>query len=731
LLALHSWWRRLRHRRTPLYMQLEGTDCGAACLGIVLSHYGCWQSLEQLRQVCHVGRDGSNLEDVALAARKYGMTAIGRSSQIEQLSKLPLPMILFWGFNHFVVLERIDGGRFYLNDPAQGHRVVGANIFNRDYTGVGLVLEPGPDFSPTRKPPGVIRRLWPWLREHRSLMVRTAAYGLLLALVSLALPILLALFVDRVLMADQPKLSLPLFAAMLTVGGLTWLLTWLQLRSLRELVLRLSISQSDRYLDRLLRLPVRFFAHRFAGDLAMRMRLIDQVAEIGAGQLGRLAVDLVMGAAFLAAMLYLDALLALAVAGLGVLCVLMTRALTGLRRDHNHRLRREQSMLVGTGAAGLKMIESLQATGRENDFFSRWSGRQARELDARQEFAELGHVAASLPGLFHILTAALVFGLGGWRLMAGEMTIGSMVGFYILAGNFISPVARIAQFSDLLETLEADLARMDDVLDAPQDTVPNPDYSASWQPGVVALDGSLRLIGRLEIRDATFGFQRNRPPLIEDFNLLVEPGQRVAIVGPSGSGKSTLALLAAGQHQLWSGEILYDGRLLAEIPREVFRRSVAIVDQHPFLFAASIRDNLTMWDTTAPDQFLTVAAQDAAIHNEIMSRPAGYEANVEEGGRNFSGGQRQRLEIARALVNNPSMLILDEATSALDANTELLIDDRIRRRGCSCLIIAHRLSTIRDADRIIVMERGRIIEEGTHEELYVEGSIYSRFIHGE
>ena len=235
----------------------------------------------------------------------------------------------------------------------------------------------------------------------------------------------------------------------------------------------------------------------------------------------------------------------------------------------------------------------------------------------------------------------------------------------------------------------------------------------------------------MEIRSVTFGFQRNRAPLIQDFNLHVEPGQRVAIVGPSGSGKSTLALLAAGLHQPWSGEILYDGRPLAEIPREVFCRSVAIVDQHPVLFAATIRENLTMWDATTPDQFLTAAAQDAVIHDEIMGRPAGYESNVEEGGRNFSGGQRQRLEIARALVNNPSVLILDEATSSLDATTELLIDDRVRRRGCSCLIIAHRLSTIRDADRIILVDGGRVMKEGTHEELYVEGSIYHRLIHGE
>ena len=715
-------------------MQLEAADCGTACLGIVLAHFGRWVPLEMLREECGAGRDGATLEDIALVARKHGLEATGWSSQIDGLTRLRLPMILFWGFRHFVVLEGIAPGRYYLNDPAEGHRVVDQHVFNRDYTGVGLVVEPGPAFRPAGMRPGVVRRLWPWLQGYRSILTRTAVYGLLLALTSLALPVLLAVFVDRVLVDRLADWSGTLSLAMLAAGGLTCLLTWLQMRSLRELVVRLSTSQSDRYLDRLLRLPMRFFAHRFAGDLALRMRSIDQVADAGAGQLVRLSVDLVMSAAFLVVMLVYDTPLALAVLGLGIACVGSIQALTRLRRDQNHRLRREQGVFAGMGAAGLGMIETLQATARENDFFSRWSGRQAREVGARQEFVELGHVAASLPQLFQILAAAAVFGLGGWRVMSGEMTIGVLMGCYVLAGNFLLPLARVAQFSDLLETLEADLVRMDDVLNAPREASSaddGPDAGPDERQRVRVLDGRLRLVGRLEMRGVTFGFQRNREPLIEDFNLTIEPGQRVAVVGPSGSGKSTLALLAAGLHQPWSGEVLFDGRPFAGIPREVFCRSVSIVDQHPVLFATTIRDNLTMWDATTPDRLVTAAARDAAIHEDVIGRPAGYESMVEEGGRNFSGGQRLRLEIARALVNNPSLLILDEATSALDTATELLIDDRIRRRGCSCLIVAHRLSTIRDADRIFVVDKGRIVEQGTHDELHAGDGFYRRLLHGE
>ncbi len=716
--------------RTPLLMQMEATDCGAACLGIVLAHFGCWKPLEELREKCGVGRDGSTLEDIALAARSYGLKATGRSSDIGGLARLPKPMILFWGFRHFVVLEGIRRGRYYLNDPAEGHRVVDVRTFRREYTGVGLALEPDSDFSASGARPNVLRRLWPWLRNYRASLVRATVYGLLLALTSLALPFLLSRFVDRVLLAQQTEASGALVAAMAAAGGFACLFTWLQMRSLRELIVRLSIEQSDRYLNHLLRLPMRFFSRRLAGDLALRMRLIDQVADAGAGQLVRLGVDLAMSAAFLAVMLAVDSLLGLVMAGLGVACVASIHLLTWLRRDLNHRLRREQGVFAGESTSGLRMIETLQATARENDFFARWSGRQARELGARQKFVELGHVAGALPQLFQLLSAALVFALGGWRAMSGDMSIGTLMAFYMLAGNFLRPVTSLGQFSDLLATLEADLARMDDVFNSPREAT-LADNDADSQRRVRVLDGRLRLVGRLELRAVTFGFQRNRPPLVEDFDLTVEPGQRVAVVGASGSGKSTLAQLVVGLHQPWSGEVLFDGHPLAGIPREVFCRSVSIVNQQPVLFATSIRNNLTMWDATTPERHMTAAANDAAIHEEIIARAAGYESPVEEGGRNFSGGQRARLEIARALVNNPSLLILDEASSALDPATELLIDDRIRRRGCSCLIIAHRLSTIRDADHIVVVDRGRIVEQGAHEELYAGDSFYRRLIHGE
>ena len=721
--------------RTPVIMQLEATDCGAACLGIVLAHWGRWVSFEDLREECNVGRDGSNAKDILAAARRYGLEAKGWSREVHQLARMsfPFPVILFWGFNHFVVLEGIDSEnqRFFLNDPATGHRVVDQETFEREWTGVVLTCAPGPTFEPGGTAPPIWRQLWTWIRDFRTTLTFATLCGLLRVLPLLALPIFLALFVDHVLINGQRDWGASVVVAMVAAGGLTYLLSWLQMRSLRNLAIHLSIRQSDRYITRLLRLPMAFYARRYSGDLAVRLQLIDQISELGASQLVGLAIELVMSLAFLVLIFAYDLPVALTVAALAVLCVLSMRVVVRLRKDESHKLRREQGMFQGVAMAGLRTIDSIRATAREDDFFSRWSGRQANELRARQRFMELGHATHAVPGLFQLLGAAAVVGVGGWRVSSGDMTVGSLMACFVLAESFLAPISRLVQCSDAIETLGADLKRLDDVFNAREDS--ELEFREGAAAGeIVTFSGRMKLVGRLEMKDVTFGFQRNRPPVLQNFNLTLEPGQRVAIVGPSGSGKSSLALLAAGVYRPWSGEILYDGAPRSEIPREVFSTSVSTVDQSAMLFAASVRDNITMWNGATPDEQIIEAAQDADIHDEIIARPLGYDSLVEERGRNFSGGQRLRIEIARALVDNPALLILDEATSALDTLTELRVDDNLRRRNCACLIVAHRLSTIRDADRIIVLDQGRVVEEGTHEELIVnEDGYYGRFLHGQ
>ena len=351
-------------------------------------------------------------------------------------------------------------------------------------------------------------------------------------------------------------------------------------------------------------------------------------------------------------------------------------------------------------------------------FFSRWSGQQARELRARQLHAEAGSVNTALPGLIAALRAAAILGAGGGLVMAGEMTLGTLVGFYILAEMFLSPVGRFLEFADKRQALNTDLQRLDDISKTAEDRVFS--RRSPESESIPTFNGRLQLAGQLELRNVTFGFNKSRPPLIEDFNLLIKPGQRVAVVGPSGSGKSTLTRLASGIFQPWSGEILFDGHQREEIPEEVLRRSVSMVDQDVVLFSASVRDNITLWNPAVPDEVIVAATRDAGIHDEILVRPHGYSTLVEEDGANFSGGQRQRLEIARALAGNPTVLILDEATSALDAATEKTVDDALRRRGVTCLIVAHRLSTVRDCDEIIVLDKGVEVQRGNHEELIAD-----------
>ena len=717
-----------RRVHTPVVMQLTQTECGAASLGIVLAHFGRWVSIEELREACSVGRDGSTAADIYRAARRYGLEVEGWRRQPKQLRSMSVPLILFWEFNHFVVLEGFSKGYFLINDPANGHRKVSAEEFDRAFTGVTLSFRPGPDFQPGGVRPGILYRILPWLRDVKEPLAFAMLCGLLLAVPSLALPFLTSLFVDYVLSGREPAWGGVLTGTLLAAAGLLYLLTWLRERCLRQLSVRLSVDHAERFMSRLLRLPMRFFSQRLSGDLTSRIQLLDAVSSIATQHFVGIFISLVTGMAFLVLMLAYDLLLTAVVVGLGVLSAVAMRSLARVRVDENRRLQRERGMLYGIGMSGLGKIDALQATAAEDDFFSHWTGYQARELTARQRFTELGYVNAALPVLFLTLGYAAVLGIGGWRVMQGDMTVGMLTGFYMAAINFLQPIGRFIQFADMFQILEADLQRLDDVFDAPEEEGIKPVSDAS-QGEVSTFAGRLRLRGQIELRNVTFGYQQNRSPLLQNFSLTIQPGQRVAVIGPSGSGKSTLSLLVAGIQQPWSGEVLLDGHPRAAIPRELLIDSVSLVDQRVFLFAETVRDNLTMWIPEVPDHTLVAAARDATIHDEIISRPLGYDAPVEEGGRNFSGGQRQRLEIARALVNNPSVLILDEATCALDTITEVRIDDALRRRGCTCLIVAHRLSTIRDCDLIVVLDRGREVQRGTHEELMLEaGGLYRQLV---
>ena len=711
-------------------LQFDSAECGAVCLGILLAHFGRWVPLQELREACGVTRDGVTAASIATAARRYGLRLRGWRQEPDDLRGRPLPAILFWEFSHFVVLDRAERRRFYINDPAFGHRTVHRDDFDRAFTGVVLYAEKTDDFvaSPTGRPG--LRLLWPWLADAKGPLAFAALSGLLLLVPILAVPALVALLVDQVLLTAAPPAWAPvLVAAAAASAGFVFLLTFLQARCLWRLTVRLSIVQGDRFVRRLFRLPVHFFTQRLAGDLVSRMHAVGNVAAQGVGQFVGILIEIAVSLLSLLLMFVYDPVLALVIVAIAAVSVVAMRLVSRLRIEESWLLRRQQAMMAGMAAAGLRNVELLQATSAEDEFYGRWAGHQALELRARQRYSELGYIVAALPLFFQILGAAAVMGLGGLRVVDGGLTVGMLMAFHIVAGNFLRPVGRFVQFADTLQVLEADLQRLNDVFDATEDALLTAEADRGRRP-VAHVGGRVRLAGRLRFEDVTFGYRKHGTPLVEHFNLDVEPGQRVAVVGPSGSGKSTLVGLLAGTHTPWSGRILLDDTPLPDVPRDVFTASVSIVSQRPFVFGGTVRENLTLWNPAVSEARLLSAAEDALLHDLVMSRPGGYESPVEEGGRNFSGGQLQRIELARALVRNPALLVLDEATCALDAVSEQKIDDALRRRGCTCFIVAHRLSTIRDCDRIVVLDRGRQAQAGTHEELLAdEGGIYHRLVH--
>ena len=704
---------------------MHASECGAACLGSVLAYFGRWVPLTELRDKCEVSRDGSSAASILRAARHFGLECKGLSVRANQLKILELPLILFWQFSHFVVLEGFDDHNFHLNDPATGRRRLSSEEFTKGYSGIALRFKRNDDFHPGGDRPGLFDQLRALLAGSWRVLTGVIACGFMLTLLALVVPAALNVFVDDVL--EHRGIWEGLVAALLGAGVLVYILSLLKHRFLKRLAVRISVIGYSEGLSRLLRLPVEFFEHRLVGDLTDRVSSTDRVAKNLTDQFLVLIVDMGMSVVLLVALLAYDVLLALIVLALALLHGLLAHVLNGFRAVRSQAMRREQGLLIGVGMQMLSHADNLRMTGSDDRFFSRWSGQQARELHARQLYSELAAVNTALPGLIAAFRSAAILGVGGSFVLAGSMTLGTLVAFYILAEMFLAPVGRFLEFADKRQALETDLQRLEDISKAAEDPV-----FARRSPqsdSIPTFNGRLQLAGRLELRDVNFGFNKSKPPLIKDFNLDIGPGQRVAVVGPSGSGKSTLARLVAGIYQPWSGEILFDGHRRDDIPEEVLRRSVSMVDQDVVLFSASLRDNITLWNPAVPDEAIFAATRDASIHHEILLRPQGYSTLVEEGGANFSGGQRQRLEIARALVGNPTVIILDEATSALDAATEEYVDDALRRRGVTCLIVAHRLSTVRDCDVIVVLDKGVEVQRGTHDELIAdEDGIYYKLV---
>ena len=706
--------------KTPTLLQMEAVECGAAALGIVLRHFGRYVPLEELRVRCGVSRDGANAKNILQAARQYGLVAKGYKKPIEGLRDLPKPAILFWNFNHFLVLEGFGEDRVYLNDPAVGPRTVDEAVLDESYTGVVLTLEPGPEFEKAGAPPSLITPLRKRLRGSESAVSFAVLAGLALVIPGLVIPAFSAIFVDSILVGALHHWLKPLLVGMALTAVLRAGLTWLREYYLLRLETKLSISTSSQFFWHILQLPIQFYTQRYAGEISSRVALNDQVAKLLSGRLATTAIDVVMVAFYALLMLFYD--WSLTLVGAFAVCVnfLAIKAVSRKREDGNRRLLQDQGKFLGTAMAGLSNIETLKATGAENDFFARLGGHQAKIINAQQQMGMQTLLLMAVPPLMTQLANVLVLCLGGYRVMEGDMTMGMLVAFQSLLSSFMAPVNNLTNLGAEMQAMHGNMNRLDDVLNYRVD------------PHVAQGNGEsdiAKLAGHLALKDISFGYSPLAKPLVEEFNLSLKPGGRVALVGSSGCGKSTLAKIVCGLYEPWSGEVLFDGKTRAQLPRTALTESVTFVDQDIVLYDGSIRDNLTLWDSTVPDAQVLQACKDALIHDDITSRAGGYDGPMAEGGANFSGGQRQRLEIARALVTNPRVLVLDEATSALDPVTEKLIDENLRQRGCTCLIVAHRLSTIRDCDEIIVLDKGKVVQRGHHEALMEEAEgFYAKMI---
>lgn len=710
---------------TPTMLQLFGIESGPVALGILLAYHGRWMAREDLRILCGVSREGAGIHDLLMAAENEGLEASLEDCEIEELRKVEGPFLIQWGDDEFVIVEGFSAKGVYINSPDDGRDRVGWEKFQKRYGGKVLSARPGPKFEKRGSAPSLKRDIKERLAASRGAFWYVVLGGSLLVIPNAMIPAFSKVFVDEVLVRNILTWLHPLLSFMVGTMLVVAALSWLQLTMLRRLQVKLQLTLTSRFFWHLLRLPFPYFGQHSPGELNSRFETNDVVAEYLSRDLTSLYINAVQVVVYAALMLFYDVTLTLITVGLIFSNVFVVGMVTKRRVSFNRQMQREAGNLSGFSLNGIETLETLKATNQETEFFADWSGYLAKQINVNQRLGLYGQALNIFPKIVRWMIYAVVLSLGGLAVMDGRMTVGDLVAFQTLLGFFSEPFSELLRVLSTSQESYGNIGRINDVMryEEDKDLEEAEELDRTEDP-----HGRVRLKGELEIRNLTFGYSKVRPPLIENFSLKIRAGRRVALVGLSGSGKSTIAALVAGLYTPWSGQILFDGKPRKEWPRSMFCRSFRMVDQDIFLFEGTARENISLWDDSIPDNDLIQAAKDACIHDIIAARPGGYECQVDENGQNFSGGQRQRVEIARALATNPSVIVFDEATSALDPITEESIDENLRRRGCTCLLVAHRLSTIRDCDEIIVLEGGKVVERGTHDEMKDRDGLYSKMI---
>ena len=711
--------------KVPVIMQMEALECGAACLAMVAAYYGKWVPLEQVRRDCGVSRDGSNARNVLVAARSYGFAAKGYRYEPDSLrTDGQFPCIIHWNMEHFVVLNGFTKDKAVLNDPARGLVSVSMEEFDRSFTGICLILEPGADFTPGGKPKSVLE-----FARHRlkgagpaiAFVVLCTIIGSLLGIIQ---PAFSRIFYDRLLTGQNPEWFMPFMAALIVFSCLQVFIAGVQMLYSNRINARFAVVGSTSFLWKVLHLPMDFFSQRLAGDIQARQSSNAGVANALVNTFAPLSLQLIMMVFYFVVMVrYSWQLTLLGLVSIAV-NMAMARVISQKRINLSRVQMRDGGKLSSATVSGIEMIETIKASGAENGFFGRWAGYQASVNTQQMRSARMEQILGLIPSVISVVCSSAITIAGAWLTMNGQFTVGMIAQFQGFLSSFSGPIGSLISAGQSLMEMRTEMERIEDVMQYPDDP--------AFHTAPDEAEGSFeKLSGMVELKNVTFGYSRLAQPLIRDFNLTLKPGSRVALVGASGCGKSTVAKLISGLYQPWSGEILFDGQPMGSISREKLTGSLAVVDQDIVIFEDTIANNIRMWDTSIEDFEVTLAAWDAQIYHDIMRRDGGFQNKLTEGGKDLSGGQRQWLEIARVLAQDPTIIIMDEATSALDAKTEYEVVSAIRNRGITCIVVAHRLSTIRDCDEILVMDGGLVVERGTHEELMARGGRYTELVTNE
>ena len=701
----------------PIIVQLEEQEGGAACLDMILAYYKKWIRLEQVREDCGVSRDGIQPELLVHAAEGYGLSCSLEAVSFDELKKQKtFPIISVLNNSQYVVLCGFGRKGVYLNHPSKGKIVISEEDFRNKYSGESFLLKPGPDFVCEGRRNGTVDYIMDFIRENRRIVVLLFITGVLATFGGIVSPIFHRIFTDEVLAGNRrswyPDILFA-FVAVLVFELVAGILNQILLIRSKG---KVTAVKNASYMRHIFYLPMDFFMRRKTGDLSNRQEQNNTIVDTFISSFIPQIMNIILLLFYITVMLSYNVMLTVIGIVSTVANLLLMKRIGSMRKQINEVYFQCKANLDATTVSGIDMIDTIKATGAENAFYERWSGYQASMINAQVVTLKKTSVLANVPAFITSLSENIIMFMGFVLIIHGAFTAGMILTFFQLMKAMTKPVDQLVDAGENLDAMSAAIDRVNDVMNYPEEAQTDIDDSSVDYEKVKKLGGSI------ELKDISFGYSRGAEPLIEDFNLTLTPGKRVAIVGESGSGKSTIAKMIAGLNKPWGGEILYDGKRIEEIPRVLFKASVALVDQEVALFNDTIANNIKMWDNSIEDYEMIISARDAGIHDQIRRRSGGYNMIVEPRGANLSGGEKQRIEIARVLSNEPSILVMDEATSALDARTEYEISEYIHDRGITCIIVAHRLSTIRDCDEIIVMDHGKVVQRGTHEELMkIEG----------